>query len=75
MTVCPICGSNASELPRTGDAEGCTCPQHGLFKVSDSVLRSAPSKSAGRSQWEDALRKAKDRAKPGDLPVLTTYDF
>lgn len=75
MTTCPICGASASELPKTGDAEGFDCPTHGRFKVSDSILHSEPSKSASRGQWEDALKRAKDQAKPGELPVLTTYDF
>lgn len=75
MTICPICGSNAEELPKTGDAEGYDCPLHGPFKVSESALRSEPSKSAERGRWEGALKTAKDRAKPGELPVLTTYDF
>ena len=75
MTTCPICGENAGELPKTGDAEGFDCPMHGRFKVSDSVLQSEPGKSAGRGQWEDALKRAKDRAKRDELPVVTTYDF
>lgn len=75
MNVCPICGSSTEELPRTGDAEGYDCPQHGQFKVSDTALRSEPTKSAGRSEWEDALKKAKDRTKAGELPTITTYDF
>jgi hypothetical protein len=73
MSVCPICGLNAGELPKTGDSEGYDCPRHGRFKVSGTVLGSTLSKSVG--QWEAALQRAKDRAKVGDLPILTTNDF
>ncbi len=75
MSVCPICGSDSGELPRTGDAEGFGCHQHGRFKVSDSALRSEPSKSASRSSWESALDKAKGRVRPDEVPTITTYDF
>ena len=34
MVTCPICGNEIGELPRTGDAEGFDCKQHGKFKVS-----------------------------------------
>jgi hypothetical protein len=73
MAVCPICGSHAEALDRTGDAEGFDCPQHGAFKVSDTALASQPS--AGRPKWEAALKLAKERVVPGEWPCVTTYDL
>jgi hypothetical protein len=35
---CPICGSAAETLDKTGDADGFDCPQHGKFKVSSTTL-------------------------------------
>lgn len=75
MSTCPICGSKAGELPKTGDAEGYDCPRHGRFKVSESVLRSEPRPGIGQSHWENALKTAKDRVASGETPLITTYDF
>lgn len=71
MSTCPICGTKANELPKTGDAEGYDCPRHGRFKVSDRVLRSEQRRSVG--EWEAALKRATDHAKPDELPLITTY--
>ena len=72
-SVCPICGSEAGELDRTGDAEGYDCARHGKFKVAGSV--SATMQEATRQQWETALVKAKARTKSGEWPTITTLDF
>jgi len=61
--VCPICKSPAQELPGIGDAAAFRCAIHNNFKVADTVLRRAEEYS--REQWEIALRKAKERVKPG----------
>jgi hypothetical protein len=66
MDTCPICGSEAETLDRTGDADGFDCPRHGKFKVADSVLRSEPTKN--RLEWEAALLRAAEKAKPGVWP-------
>jgi len=73
MNTCPICGSDAGELDRTGDAEGFDCRYHGKFKVSGTVL--VTKEAADRHQWEDALQKARDRATGGEWPVVTGDDF
>jgi hypothetical protein len=75
MTVCPICKSEAKSLDRTGDPEGFDCPRHDKFKVSGSVCAVDAYKNASREQWEAAFKKAKARTKPGEWPVIQTYDF
>lgn len=70
MIACPICGSDAAALPKTGDAEGFDCSRHGKFKVAGSVFASNI-----RGGWESALAKAKARAKADELPLIMTYDF
>jgi hypothetical protein len=72
-TICPICGSEAGEFDRTGDAKGYDCVRHGKFKVAGSV--SATKQDATRQQWESALVKARARAKSGEWPTITTHDF
>ena len=57
MVACPICGNEIGELPRTGDAEGFDCKQHGKFEVSRTALEAEPSKSAGRDSWENVNKR------------------
>jgi hypothetical protein len=73
--LCPICKSAVQELDRTGDATGYACATHGNFKVGDSVFAEQRAKDYTREQWEAALRKAKQRTKPGEMPVIKSYDF
>jgi hypothetical protein len=54
------------ELNRTGDAIGYACATHGNFKVADTVFAEGRAKDYTREQWEAALRKAKQRTKPGE---------
>lgn len=76
MTICPICKSEAESLPRTGYHEAYDCPNDGKFKVGGTVLVDNNSgRNATRTQWEAALKKAKARAKPGEWPLIETYDF
>jgi hypothetical protein len=70
MITCPICGTG---LELVGHAEGFCCPQHGNFKVGGSVL--ATKEGATSEQWEKALAKARARAKIGDWPTITIFDF
>lgn len=70
MILCPICGSKADPLPKTGDSEGFDCSRHGKFKVADSVFAIEVS-----GRWESAFAKAKARAKADELPLIMTYDF
>ena len=70
-TVCPICKSPAQELPRTGDATGFDCPTHGKFKVADTIA----AEECTRQRWEAALRKAKLRAKPWEVPTVMSEDL
>jgi hypothetical protein len=73
MTTCPICGAEAEALDRTGDAEGFDCPRHRKFKVAGSVSAIEPTKN--RQEWEAALKRATERAKPDEWPCITNYDF
>jgi hypothetical protein len=76
MPICPICQSEAKALDKIGDADGFDCPQHGKFKVAGSVFKEAGTgKTATCEQWEAALKKAKARTKPGEWPLIQTYDF
>ena len=68
--VCPICKSSAQELP-AGDATAFHCPTHGDFKVADSVL----AEDYNREEWETALDKAEERAKPDEWPLIIADDF
>ena len=74
--LCPICKSAVQqELDRTGDAIGYACATDGNFKVADTVFVEQRAKNYTREQWEAALRKAKERTKPGEWPVINRYDF
>jgi hypothetical protein len=72
--ICPICKSAAHRLDCTGDATGYACATHGGFHVAGSVFAEHRAKDYTRQQWEDALRRAKQRAK-GEWPVIIRYDF
>jgi hypothetical protein len=52
---------------------GFDCPEHEKFRVSDTVLSLLRAKA--REQWEEALARAKQRTKPGEWPLITSYDF
>ena len=69
--VCPICKSPAQELPHTGHATGFECPTHDKFKVADTIL----AEECTRQRWEAALRKAKLRAKPWEVPTVMSEDL
>jgi len=73
--LCPICKSIAQELDRTGDATGFDCETDGKFKVADTVFKDGRVKNYMPTQWEAALRKAKQRTKAGEWPVIKSYDF
>ena len=73
--ICPICKSRALELDRTGDATGFLCATHEDFKVANTVFAERRTKNYTNEQWEAALRKAKQRTKPGEWPLITTNDF
>jgi sarcosine oxidase delta subunit len=75
MILCPICKSATQELDRTGDAMGFRCATHDAFKVADTVFAEQRTKNYTSEQWEAALRKAKQRTKPGEWPVITSNDF
>ena len=70
--VCPICKSAAQELARTGDATGFYCETDGKFKV---VFAEGRVRNYTNAQWEAALRKAKQRTKAGEWPIIKSSDF
>ena len=66
--LCPICKSPVvQELDRTGDAISLSCPEHGNFKVADTVFAEAKAKDYTRERWEAALDEAKQRTEPAIL--------
>jgi hypothetical protein len=73
--LCPICKSAVQELDRTGDATGYACATHGNFKVANTVFAEAKAKDCTRQRWEAALRKAKLRAKPWEVPLVMSEDL
>jgi hypothetical protein len=73
--VCPICKSKALLLDTPGEATGYDCPNHSAFKVVGSIFEIPSKLKASREYWEAALRSAKERAKPGDLPVIISDDL
>ena len=76
MAICPICGSEATELDKVGGAEGFDCPKHGKFKVASTVFVLERADGARTpEQWETAFKKAKTKTSPGAWPRITTYDF
>ena len=72
---CPICKSVAQELDRTGDATGFDCEMDGKFKVANTVFAEGRVRNYTNEQWEAAPRKAKQRTKPGEWPVINSYDL
>ena len=73
--LCPSCKSVAQELDRTGDATGFDCEMDGKFKVANTVFAEGRVRNYTNEQWEAALRKAKQRTKPGEWPVINSYDL
>jgi hypothetical protein len=73
--LCPICKSPAEELDRSGDATGFRCATHNAFKVANTVFAEQRTKNYTSEQWKAALRKAKQRTKPGEWPVIINNDF
>ena len=47
----------------------------GKFKVANTVFAEGRVRNYTNEQWEAALRKAKQRTKPGDWPVINSYDL
>ena len=72
-TKCPICGSKAKPLGKTGDATGFDCPIHSRFKVAGSIF--AIQSAYTSEQWEAALKRAKSRTPPGVWPTIMTNNF
>jgi hypothetical protein len=74
--LCPICKSAVHEFDRTTrDATGFDCETHGKFKVANTVFKDGRVKNYVRAQWEAVLRKATQRAKEGEWPVIESGDF
>jgi hypothetical protein len=73
-TTCPICGSEAEEVPRTGDFDGFDCPTHDKFEVANTAMSIRPGK-ASADHWERSLERAKLRAGRGKPPRILDNDF
>jgi hypothetical protein len=50
---------------------GFDCPIHGKFKVADTIA----AEERTRQRWEAALRKAKLRVKPWEVPTVMSEDL
>ena len=72
---CAICGNQADPLPRTFDGDGFRCASCGDYEISGTVLRLESWKNLGPVQRLQALGNAKMQAKPGKLPIVTSYSF
>ena len=57
------------------NAIGYHCAIHSAFKVADTVFAEQRAKDYTQEQWEAALRKAKQRTKSGEWPLITSNDF
>ena len=76
MTTCPICKSVAEEIePGHFDGRTYRCPKHREFDVADSVLETPRLMDASTTEWEMALKRAKDKSSPGTRPRILTYHF
>ena len=73
-TTCPICGSDAEELPPTGDFVGFDCPTHDKFEVANTAMSIRAGK-ASAEHWERSLERAKLRAGSGKRPRILDKDF
>jgi hypothetical protein len=74
MTRCPICGAEAGQLDKTGDADGIDCTRHGKFKVSGTVL--STKRGSVQAEWERALERARSRKRSSDpWPTVISTDF
>jgi hypothetical protein len=73
--ICPICKSEAKVLAKVGDAIGYDCPQHGKFRVVETIF-AIPSKiGATREQWEAALKRAREREPSEWASRIRSDDF
>jgi hypothetical protein len=58
-------------FPVPATLPGFDCPTHGRFKVADTIA----TEECTRQRWEAALRKAKLRAKPWEVPLVMSEDL
>jgi hypothetical protein len=72
---CPICHAKTKPLDKAGDEDGLDCPTHGKFKVARTVWSLSTTANASRKEWEAALKLAQGRAKPGEWPLIQSYDL
>jgi hypothetical protein len=76
MAICPICRMETQELElATFDGRRFSCKRHGQFDVVNMALSIPEYREANTEVWEAALYKAKSRAKPGERPRISPYDF
>ena len=74
MTMCPICKSEAEQIdPGTFDGVWFRCLKHREFGVSDTALKTG--KDADQEQWDNALKRATERAGEGQRPKILDTDF
>ena len=71
---CPSFVRSANPRPKSfliPAMPGFECPTHGKFKVADTIV----AEECTRQRWEAALRKAKLRAKPWEVPTVMSEDL
>lgn len=72
---CPICKVKTKPLDKVGDADGFDCPNHGKFKVGGTIWSVPAKANASREAWEAALKRARERTKPGEWPAIHSNDL
>lgn len=78
MDICPICKGPAEEIEKgTPDRKifRCQNSKHNELAISGTALVLESYKNSSATERETALEKARARAKPGERPLIMSYDF
>lgn len=69
---CPICDGLAEDLPNTIDGKSVHCDRCGDFDVSGTVYDPGYLERLAPDERRQALQNAKQGARPGTRPMITT---
>jgi hypothetical protein len=70
---CFVCAASAEVSVTTGDWQSVRCPEYGKYDISSSAIDTSAFQMLGREQRRDALNRAKQAARWGKRPKITTY--